>query len=113
MTRKIKQEQEKQSVPAKLINRKMSLKSAPNSLKKIRKVVDDFINSGRKLSPADKFDLRMAKMFIEYLSESVDILLDGKNPNNTIQLNQIENNTVNDNDEKIDNDEDDDDDDDE
>jgi len=82
MARKAKQEQEKQvkQQPKKTTNRKMSLKSASNSLKKIRKVVDDFIENGRELSPADKFDLKMATMYIDYLKESIDMLLSGKRP---------------------------------
>lgn len=62
----------------KTVNRKSTLKSAPNSLKKIRKLVDEFIESGRELTPADKLDMRMTKMFLEYLSESIDNLLSGK-----------------------------------
>ena len=69
-------------------NKKMTLRSAPNSLKKIKKIVDDFVDSGRKLTPGDKFDMKMSKMFIEYLLESIDILLAGGNPNSTIQPEQ-------------------------
>lgn len=81
MAKNKKQEQkQEQAQPTKSVNRKMTLSSAPNSLKKIRKVVDEFIKSGKPLTPSDKFDMRMASMYLDYLKESIDILMSGKRP---------------------------------
>lgn len=54
--------------------RKINLSSVPNSLKRMRKIIEGV--DPDNLSIADKFDLRMSASYIDFLKETIDNILE-------------------------------------
>jgi hypothetical protein len=66
----------KEQTDEKKVKQGMTLKSVPISLKKIKRVLSDLSKSEEGITAEQKFDLKVSKMYAEYIVEVVTGLLE-------------------------------------